>query len=200
MDLLQRILKEGISYEAFLRSIEEKVAEGKCQGREECLPLNLQRMRRIGRTFRIPEEFCQWVSRLHRPQVWMVLTEDWCGDSAQTLPYIAKIAACSSQIQLKILARDEHPDVMNLFLTDGKRSIPVLAAFDGSGNLLFRWGPRPREAAEIFARAIARGASKDQALLELHTWYSKNRGRAVLAELAEKLMPWLPAREVPSMV
>ena len=60
----------------------------------------------------------------------MVLTEGWCGDAAQVLPVINKIASLSDFIDLKIILRDEHEELMNKFLTNGSKSIPKLVAID----------------------------------------------------------------------
>jgi thiol-disulfide isomerase/thioredoxin len=112
----------------------------------------------------------------------MVLTEDWCGDSAQTLPFIACIAEENPHILLKILLRDENPDIMDLYLTNGKRAVPKLVAFDESGEELFVWGPRPQPAAEVFREGIAEGLPKKEVYPKLHLWYGRDRGKTVEKE------------------
>jgi len=151
-------------------------------------PLNLQRSSRIRRTYAPSADILRAVERVNAPQTWMVLSEPWCGDSAQCVPYIAGIAGLSGSIDLRIFLRDANPDLMDLCLTGGKRSIPKLMAFDASGEELFRWGPRPREAQELVDRMLGEGVEKRVRLERLHRWYGKNRGRAIEEELLQLLL------------
>ena len=144
--------------------------------------LNFQRISRINKTYRVSPELSTLLNALNFKLYWVVISEDWCGDSAQVLPYIAKIADSSDAIELRIISRDQHPEVMNQYLTDGKKSIPKLIAFDENGTELFSWGPRPREAAELVKQVIANGGKKEDMYQQLHTWYARNRGRAVETE------------------
>ena len=60
----------------------------------------------------------------------LVLAEGWCGDAAQILPVINKIAEYSSLIDLKVVCRDENPELMDQFLTNGSKSIPKVIIID----------------------------------------------------------------------
>jgi hypothetical protein len=146
------------------------------------LPLNLQRTTRIEATYTPSNEAREAVQAIKAPQLWMVLTEPWCGDSAQNFPYIAKIAACNSSIDIRILLRDQNPDIMDAYLTNGTRSIPKLVAFDSEGNELFQWGPRPQPAVELFHQLKESGAPREEVMQKLHLWYGRDRGRALEAE------------------
>jgi hypothetical protein len=169
--------------EARLHAPDWRPADEVALARAQYMMLNLQRTRRIGKTYAPGKAIRAALARLALPQLWLVLTEPWCGDSAQLLTGIAKLAALSPLIDLRILRRDENPDIMDQHLTDGKRGIPKLIAFDPRGNELFEWGPRPRAAAELFANERARGLPKDEILRRLHQWYGADRGRSLEAEL-----------------
>ncbi len=151
------------------------------------LPLNLQRMKRIEKTYTAPERVEAAVRSVKEPQLWMALTEPWCGDCAQNLSYVAKIAALNPAINLRFLLRDLNPKVMDEYLTEGRRSIPKLVAFDLSGKELFRWGPRPQPAVELFRQLQSREATAEETRRELHLWYARNRGRALEQELIDLL-------------
>jgi hypothetical protein len=143
------------------------------------LPLNLQRAVRIEATYTPSNKVQTAAQAIKGPQLWMVLTEPWCGDSAQNLPYIAKIAACNASIDLRILLRDRNPDIMDAYLTNGTRSIPKLVAFDWQGRELFQWGPRPQPAVELFHQLKESGAPQEEVMHKLHLWYGRNRGRVL---------------------
>jgi hypothetical protein len=116
----------------------------------------------------------------------MLLTEDWCGDSAQNIPYIVKMAECNSMINLRILLRDQNTDIIDLYLSDSNsRSIPKLVAFNENGDELFQWGPRPKEAQELVRKLKSEGLSKEEYILQLHLWYGKNRRKNLELEFIQ---------------
>ncbi len=145
--------------------------------------LNLQRSARIDKTFLPSEELKKAVTEISENQTWMVITENWCGDSAQILPVIAKTALLSDKVELKIIGRDSHPEIMNLYLTNGTRSIPVFVAFDEAGNQLFKWGPRPKAAIDLVKQLKDDGTEKSALYEKLHLWYGRNRGAEIDKEL-----------------
>ncbi len=148
--------------------------------------LNLQRMRRIEMTYSVSPVLERTLESL-QAQTWIVLTEPWCGDSAQNIPYLVKMAERAPSVSIQFLLRDKNWDVMDEYLTSGKRSIPKLVAFDNTGMELFQWGPRPAEAQEMFDRRKRAGIPLDQVKQELHLWYGRNRGRALETEFCRLL-------------
>lgn len=152
--------------------------------------LNLHRTDRITRTFKVAPDLAALVARINKPQTWMLLTEPWCGDSAQCLPYIEAMASLNSNIQLRLILRDENLDIMDDYLTNGSRSIPRLVIFDAGGNELIQWGPRPQEAQLVFMECKEAGLAKPEILEKLHLFYGRNRGKALVAEF-EKIIAGL---------
>jgi hypothetical protein len=155
--------------------------------RSEYTRLNLQRSRRIERTWLPSAELSTLLQTITEPEQWLVLTEPWCGDSAQCLPCVAVMAERQPNIDLHLLLRDKNLDIMDRFLTDGKRSIPIVAMFDSSGRLLGRWGPRPAPAQVVLDAAQQAGLPKPELLERLHLWYGRDRGRALDAEFCALL-------------
>lgn len=124
----------------------------------------------------------------------MVITETWCGDSAQNLPIIAKAAELNDRIDLRILLRDSNTDIIDHYLTNGtSRSIPILVVFDLDGNELFKWGPRPYTAKTLVTNLKRDGFSKEEFNQQLHLWYGRNRGKELESELLQILMKFNPA-------
>ena len=141
--------------------------------------LNLYRSGRIGRTWAPSAALTNQMTALVLPQTWMVLSEPWCGDSAQILPIIGLMAAALESVELLIVPRDDHPAIMDHYLTHGKRSIPLWVAFDATGKEIFRWGPRPPEAQAVFDAAKAEGLDKPDILEKVHLFFGRDRGQAV---------------------
>lgn len=148
---------------------------------------NFERTQAVHRAYTPSDELHAALADLDAPQLWMVLTEPWCGDSAYNLPVIAEAATTSDEVTLRILYRDENLDIMDQYLTNGSRSIPKLVAFDEDGDVLFTWGPRPepvRAARDALLDEGAEGAELIQHLLER---YEAGDWKTVDAELAEAL-------------
>jgi hypothetical protein len=92
------------------------------------------------------------------------------------------------QIKIKLLLRDENVELMDLFLTNGSRSIPKVLMLDASSlNLLAQWGPRPSEATALINNLKAEKLEMMKIKEKLHAWYAKNRGVAVQSEIIDIL-------------
>jgi hypothetical protein len=116
----------------------------------------------------------------------LALSEDWCGDAVNTLPVIARLARRAGW-DLRVLSRDENPDVMDTHLTNGRsRSIPVVIVYDRRFREVGWWGPRPEEIqAWILSEGLAMPSPERYKVVR--RWYAKDRGRTTLAELLEVL-------------
>lgn len=141
-----------------------------------------QRFMRNLQLYVVSADLKKAMAEIRKPQVWMVLTEPWCGDASQLVPIIARVAECNSLVKLDLVLRDSNPELMDAYLTGGKRSIPKLVAFDPGHREVFRWGPRPRRAQDLFEQALKEGQSKQVALERVHLFYAKDKGKAVEEE------------------
>lgn len=149
--------------------------------------LNLARVSRLEKLYKPSDEALNLIAKIHSPQIWLVITEDWCGDSAQTLPVIAVLASLNNNIDLKILQRDANPEIMNLYLTLGKRSIPKLVVFDKELNEIFQWGPRPHSVKSLAEELHKKGLEKQEITKQIHLWYAKDGGYSTEREIIELL-------------
>src|ERR1035438_4306908 len=130
----KRVL-EGMTYKQYL----EMTKVESINTNTDIIKLNIHRMTRIDKSYEPGIDIRDEIEKIADHQLWMVITENWCGDSAQNLPYIAGIASMNQNIELKLILRDSNPDIMDHYLTNGTRSIPKLVAFDNEGNELFQW-------------------------------------------------------------
>lgn len=114
----------------------------------------------------------------------LVLAEDWCGDAVNTVPVLERLAAAAPGMELRILRRDEHPEVMNQYLTNGARSIPIVIVLDEEFRELGHWGPRPRKL-QAWVMANRQVIPKAQLYPQVRKWYAKDRGETILREVLE---------------
>ena len=185
-------LVEAITYEAYVALIDELVATGRTTGPDQSeafvhyTALNQQRMHRIGKLLVVDPTAAEMIQSVTLPQTWLVLTEAWCGDAAQSLPVMHALAMLNPVISLRLLMRDEHPELMDRYLTNGvSRSIPKLIGIDTlTGEELFTWGPRPSVLQEIFYRMKGEGVEYHAIKEELQRWYNKDKTLSIQLELA----------------
>jgi Thioredoxin len=116
------------------------------------------------------------------PRRLLVLAEDWCGDASNTIPILAKLAEQVPGLELRVLRRDEHPELMDRYLTAGARAIPIVIALDADFAEVGHWGPRP---AELQAWVTARKGVMPKADLypQVRKWYARDRGESTLREV-----------------
>jgi hypothetical protein len=148
--------------------------------------LNLARTRRIEKTIELAPGLRQALLDLKDNYTWMVITEAWCGDSAQILPVIGAMAAVNpGKIKLMILLRNEHPGLMDKYLTNGARAIPkVLLLNDSIGKEVAVWGPRPAPAQQLLTawKRNPTGRSWEDFERDLHAWYAKDKTQTLQME------------------
>jgi hypothetical protein len=180
---IEEALKKAISYTSYRKLIIDLIASGKSSGpiqSEDLLnysKLNDRRMTRLDKTIQLSQETLLGLKKIDKPITCLVLTEGWCGDAAQTLPVISKIADESDLITLKIIFRDEHEQLMSQFLTNGGKSIPKLLVLNSQNKVLNTWGPRPNTATKMVQDYKNKYGQLDAAFKQqLQVWYNKDKG------------------------
>ncbi len=121
----------------------------------------------------------------------LVITEPWCGDSTAILPVLLKFFE-NKTAEFRIVLRDENPQLMDMFLTNGARAIPIVVVMDRAGNYLFHFGPRPKVVQQIFEsyRPLLNQGSvkKVDVIKKIRQFYAADRGQAILDEFVTNLM------------
>jgi hypothetical protein len=184
-------LGNSISYQEYRELVAKYAAEGKTSGTTQTpdyinyTKLNESRMHRLDKTLQLVDEVKVYFENLNKEYLWLVLTETWCGDAAQVLPVINKMAQVNDKIELRVLLRDDNEAVMNLFLTNGTKSIPKLIILDKeSGEVIADFGPRPVEAKQlIIDYKVTHGVVDETAKIELQKWYLADKGVAIQKEI-----------------
>ena len=180
---------EGLTYEAYQAAWVETIEQPRAgldrvQRRYVYYArYNKERSEQVHRAYEVSAKLREAVEKIETPHLWMVLTEDWCGDSAYCLPVIVEAARLNPLIDLRILPRDDNLDIMDQYLTGTSRSIPKLVAFSEVGEERFRWGPRPRQAQRLRERLLAEGLEGGEVTKKLIEWYEDGGWKQVDDEL-----------------
>ncbi len=192
--ITQQLIEQAYSYESYLQLVENVFAEGKTTGPNQSeelthyTGLNIRRMNRLNKTTQIEDALKKVIQNIDRDQLWLVISEGWCGDAAQSLPVIHKMAELNDHIQLKIILRDENLEVMDAYLTNGSRSIPKLIILDAE-NLeeIAVWGSRPLAAQQLAADLKRQGMAYEEVNAAIQLWYAKDKTKSIQAEFVSLL-------------
>jgi hypothetical protein len=193
---IAKALFNSHSYLEYKKLVSDLLLEGKSTGSEQSedlthySELNETRMNRLDKTMKITDNNMPKLKNLKNEYIWLVISEGWCGDAAQLLPIINKMAIDSGKIDLKIVLRDENEELMKLFLTNKKKSIPVVIAIDKeTGSVMRAWGPRPKGATDIIAEYKKEFGSIDEtAKTNLQLWYLHDKGISTQNELINLML------------
>lgn len=74
----------------------------------------------------------------------LAITEDWCGDAMLNNPIIRKTAEAAN-IEVRTALRDADTDLIDRYLTNGGRAIPIYLILNEEGEVVAKWGPRAPE-------------------------------------------------------
>ncbi len=192
-EIFKSALNNSYSYQDYRKIITDLLQEGKTTGtiQSEALVnysrLNETRMHRLDKTIVIDLVIISKLKLIQSQYIWLVIAEGWCGDAAQILPILNKMSEVSDNIDLKVVFRDDNEALMNLFLTNGNKSIPKLIILDkNSLDVIADWGPRPIGAVEIIENYKEKfGIIDDTIKSELQMWYLHDKGLSTQKEITE---------------
>jgi len=191
--LVTRGLGKAMSYMDYRALVEEHVAKGTSTGPEQneafsnYTLLSHTRMKRLDKTVKIPEAIQQKFNDFKGDLSWLVLTESWCGDAAHAMPVMNHLTKLTPNIDFKVVLRDENPELMDAFLTNGSRSIPKLIVLDNSTQkIMAEWGPRPSIATQLVKDfKNEHGTLTPEFKKDLQIWYNKDKSQNSIENLAQ---------------
>lgn len=190
-------LDKAISYEIYRKIIDEALSQGKTTGPNQSEELtdytkmNVQRMNRWDKTAHISTELHKALTSVSEKWIWLILSEGWCGDAAQNLPVIVKMAALNPNIEVKLLFRDENLDLMDNYLTEGARSIPKLICLKKETlEELGTWGPRPA-IAQAMVMEYKKTMEHKELAEKIHKWYAENKSVELQTEFLDLVVSWM---------
>ncbi|WP_395061406.1 thioredoxin family protein [Flavobacterium sp.] len=189
--IIEKSLVSSFSYQEYRNHVTLLANDAKTTGHEQTealinyTKLNEARLNRLDKTMQVANDVKLFLNKLEKEYYWLVLSESWCGDAAQILPILNKMAQASDKIDLRIVLRDDNQELMNLFLTNGTRSIPKVIIIDKTTNEVINdFGPRPEEARRLIVNYKAKhGIVDETAKIELQKWYLNDKGISTQREI-----------------
>ena len=194
---MKSYVEKSISFKEYLKLIDDLIAEGKTTGENQSEAmfnygkLNRQRMKRLEKTAEINDALKEKAGRVKANWIWLIITEGWCGDAAQNISIIEKIALESANIETRYVLRDENLELMDAYLTNNARSIPKLICLDAETfKEIGIWGPRPQAAMDYFYEMREQGIEKPQMMENLQRWYLQDDEQSIQKEFENLLDEW----------
>ncbi len=193
--IIKESIDRSISYQDY-RDLVKQLAETnsntgieKTEDLANYTKLNDRRMKRWDKTIKVSEDATQRILGFNQKITWLIITESWCGDAAHVIPALNKIAELNSNIQIKLVLRDENLELMDMFLTKGARAIAkVIMINNVTGDVIGAYGPRPSEATSYVNRFKAKhGKLTPEFKEDLQHWYNKDKGQNVINDVTELL-------------
>ncbi|OCB76251.1 thioredoxin family protein [Flavobacterium piscis] len=193
-NIIAKALFKSHTYAEYRKLVSDLLVNGQSTGSEQSesltnySKLNDARMNRLDKTIKLTDEVISKLENLDHRYIWLVISEGWCGDAAQILPIINKMALASNKkIDLRIVLRDENEELMSQYLTNGGKAIPkVIVICKEAGIVRANWGPRPKAASELMANYKKEfGVIDEKIKTDLQLWYLADKGISVQEELMQ---------------
>ncbi len=182
--------ENGYNYADYRKMINDLFELGKTTGEDhsesmlDYTKMNVHRMNRLDKTIELSDSIIEKLENVQCPVNWLLLTEAWCGDAAQNVPILAKMADASPNVNLRLVLRDENLDIMDQYLTNGGRAIPKLVILDGDYNEIATWGPRPSTVQEmVMENKRTGGMPYSEFGKVVQKWYAKDKGQTLQREM-----------------
>lgn len=190
------LIASGMTYSEYTTMFEKLVANQATTGPDQSsamidyTKMNLTRMHRMTKFTEVSEDIRTSISSIKTPLYFVLITEPWCGDAAHSLPGIAALVEQNPLIELRVFLRDEHPDMMNQYLTNGGKAIPILIVLrQDTLEELFYWGPRPKEAQAIVLDYKKKGDFKKEDMVnDVFKWYNKDKNQTMMQEISNSML------------
>ena len=159
------VFGSGVTFDTFVASVERQKDRWSRPGQADDLPTQfVERLRRVAAGLRI-----------------LIVAEDWCADSVNTVPSVARLAAAAG-VELRIVSRASGAKLLDKHRTKDGRTATPLVVLLRNGQDAGAWVERPIPLQEAFERM---SISADAAALAANRqgWYDRDRGRTALAEI-----------------
>ena len=191
LNIIKSLISSGLTYEAYRQQVlkDLQMVSNEELNTPGSLPhyahLNHARMNRLDKTIVLDEPTKEKLNQIENKYKWILISEGWCGDAAQIVPIISKMSDFSDKIELNIILRDKHLDLIDAFLTNGARAIPKLIVLNEDfSEIIGVWGARPYEAQKLITDYKNEHGVVDQFIkTELQKWYLKDKGLSTMKEI-----------------
>lgn len=186
---MKKFWDKAVSYAEYLKEASGRLDNPKSQEDldfAEYYKLGIQRMNRMWEKYiPNPVQVEKFAKKNFRGKI-LIISEPWCGDASQVIPVVVKFF---EPFEIKISYRDQENSLIDNYLTNGSKSIPIVIFLDENFNEIAHWGSRPKHGKQLMEKYKANPEiySKESFYNDLQIYYAKNKGFDTIEELLELL-------------
>lgn len=200
----QELLKDMMSYEdftAYAQSVlDKKITTAPYDNQDyfQYTEVNYNREKKSLRNFQLDKKLYNVISEGINEWTWVLINEPWCGDGSFIQPVLyAMSLASGGSIDFKIVLRDQNPDIINAYLTNGGKAIPKLVCLDKNLNELGSWGPRPIVLQDLFNEwKKEEDFDLNTKIKKVNRWYIKDKNESIQEEFIALIKTWKKTQDV----
>ena len=166
-DSLRALYEGGVSFPTFLENARRRKTEW-----ESHYAAGVVTGEQLGRAGRV-----DGVWRL------LVVAEDWCGDSANTIPYVARLVEQTQSLDMRVVSSSVGRGIMEGHRTpDGRAATPTILLLDAGWNEVGCFVERPGPLMEWYL--ANRGAKSSDELHDfIFDWYADDAGASTVDQI-----------------
>jgi hypothetical protein len=117
-----------------------------------------------------------------------VVAEDYCGDSANTVPYVASLADELDNLDIRVVDSRAGRGVMEAFPTpDGRGATPTMVLLDDQGEAVGCLVEQPRPLQEWWLGEAKEIEDEQARFDEKYAWYARDAGTSTTTEVVEMM-------------
>ena len=133
---------------------------------------------------KIPDSLAARARSVGRLRI-LVITEPGCSDSANSIPYLARLVEAAPELDLRLVNSSVGRPWMDAHRTpDGRAATPTVLVLDDEFRIRGCWVEQPKALQDWWLPALKERTSRFD---EKMSWYEKDEGREILRELVEML-------------
>lgn len=165
-----RLFEQGLTYQEFMANADRRVETWTGNYARAVVPPNLTKRAKIMGEWRL-----------------LVVAEDWCGDSANTIPYLARLVEDMPAVEMRVVDSDAGSSLMEAHRTpDGRGATPTVLLLDTQGEIAGCWIERPTELQRWYLENEST-VEREELLRQKYAWYDEDLGRTTMAEVVEMI-------------
>lgn len=192
MNSIKKYWDHSVSYSDYLKNSEARIhalQQSKKEEEKEFLQyyqLGKTRMNRVDKTYHPDEGQLKKLETKNFTGKILIISEGWCGDAAMIVPVLH---AFFGDDNVRLVYRDENEDLINQYLTNGGKAIPIVLLLDEKAEtVVAHWGPRPVYGMELLKKHKTDPSySADEFHTDLQLYYTKNKGVDIVEEILNLL-------------
>lgn len=125
------------------------------------------------------------IARMRGEWKLLVVAEPWCGDGANSIPYLAWVAEQAPNVEMRIVRKADAPELLAAHRVGGRVAVPLVVVLDSTYAERGAWIEQPEALRALVTSR--RGMDGEETHDQVVAWYAADAGRSMLGEITTLL-------------